>query len=142
MPYGMSAYHSAVWPGFQGVSDLLHSANSAAHCKLHSWTDLPIGGPVMSRHPLTVYLEREQLVAVERQARLAGIPKSAWAGQILDRALSGQGATSDRVFEQIIKIRATLDAFVATQPQKDELRKRIDVKVQRYTAEAQGSLAL
>jgi hypothetical protein len=96
----------------------------------------------MSRHPLTVYLEREQLVAVERQARLAGIPKSAWAGQILDRALSGQGATSDRVFEQIIKIRATLDAFVATQPQKDELRKRIDVKVQRYTAEAQGSLAL
>jgi hypothetical protein len=27
----------------------------------------------MSRHPLTVYLEREQLVAIERQARLAGI---------------------------------------------------------------------
>jgi hypothetical protein len=96
----------------------------------------------MSRHPLTVYLEREQLVAVEKLARAAGIPKSAWAGQVLGRALSGQGASSDRVFEQIIKIRATLDALVATQPQKEELRKRIEVKVQRYKAEAQGSLAL
>jgi hypothetical protein len=96
----------------------------------------------MSRHPLTVYLEREQLVAVEKLARAACIPKSAWAGQVLDRALSGQGASPDRVFEQIIKIRATLDALVATQPHKEELRKRIDVKLQRYTAEAQGSLAL
>lgn len=92
--------------------------------------------------PLTIYLEGEQLVAVEKLARAAGILKSAWAGQVLGRALSGQGTSSDRTFDQIIKIRATLDALVATQPQKDELRKRIDVKLQRYKAEAQGSLAL
>jgi hypothetical protein len=98
----------------------------------------------MSRHPLTVYLEREQLVAIERQARLAGIAKSAWAGQVLDRALGGQGVgtSPDRVMDQLVKIRATLDAFVATQPQKEELRKRIDLKVQRYSAAAQASLPL
>lgn len=96
----------------------------------------------MSRHPLTVYLEREQLVAVEKQARLAGLPKSAWAGQVLGRALAGQGTSSDRIFEQIIKIRATLDALVAAQPQNEEIRKRIAVKVQRYTSEAQQSLPL
>lgn len=98
----------------------------------------------MSRYPLTVYLERDQLVAIERQARLAGVAKSAWAGQVLDRALvgKGSGASSDRVMDQLVKIRATLDAFVATQPQKEELRKRIDLKVQRYSAEAQASLPL
>jgi hypothetical protein len=98
----------------------------------------------MSRHPLTVYLTREQLVAIERQARLAGVAKSAWAGQVLDRALGERsvGASSDRVMDQLVKIRATLDAFVATQPQKEELRKRIDFKVQRYSAEAQASLPL
>jgi hypothetical protein len=96
----------------------------------------------MPRHPLTVYLEREQLVAIEKKARLAGIPKSAWAGQILNQALVGQGPSTDRVFDQIIKIRATLDALVAAQPQREEIRKRIDVKVQRYKSEAQGRLEL
>jgi hypothetical protein len=96
----------------------------------------------MSRYPLTVYLEREQLVAVEKLARAAGIPKSSWAGQILQRALPAQQPEVDLVLDQIIKIRATLDAMVAVQPQAEELRKRISVKVERYRAEAQGSLAL
>ncbi len=96
----------------------------------------------MSRYPLTTYLTREQLVAVEKQARAAGMAKSAWAGQILDRALVGQGSSTDRVFDQIIKIRATLDALVAAQPQREEIRKRVDVRTQRYLAEAQGRLEL
>lgn len=96
----------------------------------------------MSRHPLTVYLEREQLVAVERLERAAGLPKSAWAGQVLQRALPGQEPVLDLVVEQIIKIRATLDTMVAVQPQPEELRKRIVAKTERYRAEAQGSLAL
>jgi hypothetical protein len=96
----------------------------------------------MSRHPLTVYLEREQLVAVERQARMAGIPKSAWAGQVLQRALPGHVPALDLVVEQIIKIRATLDTIVSVQPQPEDLRKRIIAKTKRYRAEAQGSLAL
>jgi hypothetical protein len=96
----------------------------------------------MSRHPLTVYLERDQLVAIERLARAAGIPKSAWAGQVLLRALPGHEPDLDLVVEQIIKIRATLDAMVAVQPQPEALRKRIDAKTERYRSEAQGSLAI
>jgi hypothetical protein len=96
----------------------------------------------MSRHPLTVYLSREQLVAVEKQARAAGMAKSAWAGQMLDNALREQGSSTDRVFDQIIKIRATLDVLVAAQPQREEIRKRIGVKVQRYSTEAQRNLPL
>jgi hypothetical protein len=80
--------------------------------------------------------------SIEKQARLARIPKSAWAGQVLNQALAGQGPSTDRVFDQIIKIRATLDALVAAQPQREEIRRRIDVKVQRYSTEAQRSLPL
>jgi hypothetical protein len=138
----MPTYHIAILQGYLRFSELLHSVYIGAHCRTHSYGNISCWRSAMSRYPLTVYLEREQLVAVERQARLAGLPKSAWAGQVLNRALAGQGTSSDRMFDQIIKIRATLDALVATQPQKEELRKRIDVKVQRYSAEAQASLPL
>jgi hypothetical protein len=142
MPDGMPTYHIAVSPEFRRLSTLPHSVHIAAHCDAHSNADLPGRRHAMSRHPLTAYLEREQLVAVEKQARAAGMAKSAWAGQVLDKALREPGSSTDRVFDQIIKIRATLDALVAAQPQREEIRKRIDVKVQRYSSEAQRSLPL
>jgi hypothetical protein len=142
MPGGMPTYHIAVPPEFLRLSALLYSVHFAAHCKPHSGANLRTRRNAMSRHPLTIYLTREQLVAVEKQARAAGMAKSAWAGQVLNQALAGQGPSTDRVFDQIIKIRATLDALVAAQPQREEIRKRIDVKVQRYKSEAQGRLEL
>lgn len=90
----------------------------------------------MSRHPLTVYLPREALVAIEKQARAAGMPKSAWVGQALGRALQGQSAQPDLLLEQTLKVRATLDELVAAHPMKNEIRKRIDVRIERYLQHA------
>lgn len=90
----------------------------------------------MSRHPLTVYLEQSALLAVEKQARAAGIPKSAWAGQALKKALTRAGDRPDLLLEQTLKVRATLDELVAAYPAKDAMRKRIDLRVERYLAKA------
>ena len=90
----------------------------------------------MSRHPLTVYLERSALLAVEKHARAAGIPKSAWAGQALQKALTGTGGSPDLLLEQTLKVRATLDELVAAHPAKDAMRKRIDLRVERYLIKA------
>lgn len=90
----------------------------------------------MARHPLTIYLARETLVAVEKQARAAGMPKSAWAGQALGRALGYQNGQSDLMLEQTIAVRAILDEIVATQPTKEAMRKRIEVRIERYLRRA------
>jgi hypothetical protein len=90
----------------------------------------------MSRHPLTIYLPRETLVAVEKQARAAGMPKSAWAGQALGRALGSQNQSADLLLEQTLKVRATLDELIAAHPMKDAMRKRIDVRIERYLERA------
>lgn len=90
----------------------------------------------MSRHPLTVYLERDQLLAIERRARAAGMAKSAWAGQMLLRALGGAGSELALLLEQTLKVRATVDELVAAHPQKEVIRKRTEVRVERYLTKA------
>ncbi len=88
----------------------------------------------MSRHPLTVYLEREQLLAVGKQARAAGMAKSAWAGQVLMRALDEPGTGLTLLLEQTVKVRATLEELVAAHPQKEVIRKKTELRVERYLA--------
>lgn len=90
----------------------------------------------MSRHPLTVYLERDQLHAIEKQARAAGMAKSAWAGQILLRSLGGSSSELVLLLEQTLKVRATVDELVAAHPQKEVIRKRTEVRVERYLSKA------
>ncbi len=92
----------------------------------------------MSRHPLTVYLERDQLLAIEKQARAAGMAKSAWAGQTLVRGLGGSGSESALLLDQTLKVRATLEELVAAHPQKEVIRKRTALRVERYLAKARG----
>ena len=95
----------------------------------------------MSRHPLTVYLYRPQLLAIEKQARAAGMAKSAWAGQALCRALGEQSSDHALLLEQTLKVRATLDELVAAHPQKELIRKRTEVRVERYLAKAKEAVS-
>lgn len=90
----------------------------------------------MSRHPLTVYLSRETLVAIEKQAKAAAMPKSAWAGQVLLRALGGPGSELALLLEQTLKVRAAAEELIEVHPQKDRMRKRIETRVERYLAKA------
>jgi hypothetical protein len=95
----------------------------------------------MSRYPLTVYLERDQLLAVEKQARAAGMAKSAWAGQVLVRALGEAGSESALLLDQTLKVRATLEELVAAHPQKEAIRKRTEVRVERYLTKAREAVS-
>lgn len=94
----------------------------------------------MSRHPLTVYLDRSQLLAIEKQSKAAGMAKSAWAGQALMRALGSSGSEAALLLEQTLKIRATVDEIVAAHPQKEVIRKRTEMRVERYLSKAREAV--
>ncbi|MCO4092963.1 MAG: hypothetical protein HEQ34_13570 [Sphingorhabdus sp.] len=95
----------------------------------------------MPRHPLTVYLDQPQLLAIEKQARAAGMAKSAWAGKALVRALGEHGSESALLLEQTLKVRATLEELVAAHPQKEVIRKKTELRIERYLAKAREAVS-
>ena len=79
----------------------------------------------MARLPLTVYLARADLARLEARARIAGLARSALAGNAIKSLLDGDEADETALADQLRFLRLATEELIAVHPQSDVIRTRL-----------------
>ena len=79
----------------------------------------------MARLPLTVYLARADLTRLEARARIAGLARSALAGNAIKSLLDGDEADETALADQLRFLRLATEELIAVHPQSDVIRTRL-----------------
>lgn len=86
----------------------------------------------MARLPLTVYLLRADLVRLDNRARIAGLARSAWAGNAIRATLHNEMFREDMLREHMRHQCAALDELIAVHTASAEMRQRIADRLNSY----------
>ena len=83
----------------------------------------------MARLPLTVYLARADLARLEARARIAGLARSALAGNAIKSLLDGDEADETALTAQLLFLRLATEELIAAHPQSEAIRTRLAARL-------------